>query len=100
MVNSVYEQATKRVTTGVLNDVLADAQAYMQPPTTSGKRLKIFYATQQATKPPTFVVFINDEKLMQFGYQRYLENRFRLTFGFEGTPVRFIFRERKHKEDQ
>ena len=99
-VRSVYEQANKRITTGVLNDVLADAQAYMQPPTTSGRRLKIFYGTQQSVLPPTFVIFINDEKLMQFGYQRFLENRFRLTFGFEGTPLRFIYRERKHNDEE
>jgi GTP-binding protein len=98
-VRSVYEQSKKRVTTGVLNDVLADAQAYLQPPATSGRRLKIYYATQQAVQPPTFVVFLNDEKLMQFGYERYLENQFRKAFGFEGTPIRFIFRER-HKTEE
>ena len=98
-VRAAYAEATKRVTTGVLNDVLADAQAYLQPPATSGRRLKIYYATQQSTCPPTFVIFINDEKLMQFGYQRYLENQFRKAFGFEGTPIRFILRERSKKED-
>ena len=98
-VRQAYASATKRVTTGVLNDVLADAQAYMQPPATSGRRLKIYYATQQDVKPPTFVIFINDEDLMQFGYQRYLENQFRKAFGFEGTPIRFFFRERNKKED-
>jgi GTP-binding protein len=98
-VRSVYEQSRKRVTTGVLNDVLADAQAYLQPPSTSGRRLKIYYATQQAIQPPTFVVFINDETLMQFGYERYLENQFRKAFGFEGTPIRFFFRER-HKTEE
>ena len=98
-VRAAYAEATKRVTTGVLNDVLTDAQTYLQPPSTSGRRLKIYYATQQATKPPTFVIFLNDEKLMQFGYERYLENQFRKAFGFEGTPVRFIFRERNRKEE-
>ena len=98
-VRAAYAEATKRVTTGVLNDVLADAQAYLKPPATSGRRLKIYYATQQSTCPPTFVIFINDEKLMQFGYQRYLENQFRKAFGFEGTPIRFILRERSKKED-
>ena len=98
-VRAAYAEATKRVTTGVLNDVLADAQAYLQPPATSGRRLKIYYATQQAVCPPTFVIFINDERLMQFGYQRYLENQFRKAFGFEGTPIRFILRERNKKED-
>ena len=98
-VRAAYAEATKRVTTGVLNDVLTDAQTYLQPPSTSGRRLKIYYATQQTTKPPTFVIFLNDEKLMQFGYQRYLENQFRKAFGFEGTPIRFIFRERSRKEE-
>lgn len=98
IVRSVYEQSKKRVTTGVLNDVLADAQAYMQPPATSGRRLKIYYATQQAVQPPTFVIFINDVALMQFGYERYLENQFRKAFGFEGTPIRFFFRERRKAE--
>ena len=98
-VRMAYASATKRVTTGVLNDVLADAQAYMQPPATSGRRLKIYYATQQDVKPPTFVIFLNDEDLMQFGYQRYLENQFRKAFGFEGTPIRFIFRERNKKSE-
>lgn len=98
-VRGVYEQSRKRVTTGVLNDVLADAQAYLQPPSTSGRRLKIYYATQQAIQPPTFVVFLNDVTLMQFGYERYLENQFRKAFGFEGTPIRFIFRERRKTEE-
>ncbi len=98
-VRAAYAEATKRVTTGVLNDVLADAQAYLQPPATSGRRLKIYYATQQGVCPPTFVIFINDERLMQFGYQRYLENQFRKAFGFEGTPIRFILRERAKKEE-
>ena len=98
-VRAAYAEATRRVTTGVLNDVLADAQAYLQPPATSGRRLKIYYATQQGVCPPTFVIFINDERLMQFGYQRYLENQFRKAFGFEGTPIRFILRERAKKEE-
>ena len=99
MVRSVYEQASRRVTTGVLNDILADAQAYLQPPATSGRRLKIYYATQQSSKPPTFVMFVNDVKLLHFSYERYLENQFRKAFGFEGTPLRFIMRERNNKED-
>ena len=98
-VRAAYAEATRRVTTGELNDVLADAQAYLQPPATSGRRLKIYYATQQGVCPPTFVIFINDERLMQFGYQRYLENQFRKAFGFEGTPIRFILRERAKKEE-
>jgi len=98
MVRKVYEQASRRITTGLLNDILTDAQAALQPPTTSGRRLKIYYATQQATNPPTFVFFINDETLMHFSYERYLENQFRKAFGFEGTPLRFIMRERNKDE--
>ena len=94
-VNSAYAQATRRVTTGLLNDILTDAQAALQPPATSGRRLRIYYATQQAVQPPTFVMFINDESLMHFSYERYLEGQFRKAFGFEGTPIKFILRERK-----
>jgi len=95
MVRSVYRQASRRITTGVLNDVMADAQAALQPPSTSGRRLKIYYATQQGVRPPTFVMFINDAELMHFSYERYLENQFRKAFGFEGTPLRFVLRERE-----
>lgn len=98
-VREVYEQASRRVTTGLLNDVLSDAQAALQPPATSGRRLKIYYATQQDVNPPTFVMFINDERLMHFSYERYLEKQFRKAFGFDGTPLRFILRERKQKEE-
>lgn len=98
MVREAYAQASRRVTTGVLNDVLSDALLAQQPPATGGRRLKIYYATQQSVRPPTFILFLNDEKLMHFAYQRYLENQFRKAFGFEGTPIRFILRERK-KED-
>jgi len=94
-VRSVYDEAGKRVSTGVLNDVLADATASLQPPATSGRRLKIYYATQQGVRPPTFVLFINDESLMHFAYERYLENHFRKVFGFEGTPIRFFLRQKK-----
>ena len=97
-VDSVYEQYAKRITTGVLNDVLGDATQSLQPPATAGRRLKLYYGTQQCACPPTFVLFVNDEKLMHFAYQRYLENQLRKAFGFEGTPIRFILRERK-KED-
>ncbi|MBQ8955304.1 MAG: ribosome biogenesis GTPase Der, partial [Clostridia bacterium] len=93
------EQSCRRITTGLLNDILADAQAALQPPSTSGRRLKIYYVTQQQIKPPTFVFFINDLTLMHFSYERYLENQFRKAFGFEGTPLRFIMRERNNKED-
>lgn len=99
MAKAVYDQATRRVTTGLLNDILADAQTALQPPATSGRRLRIYYATQQATKPPTFVMFVNDEKLLHFSYERYLENQFRKAFGFEGTPIRFILREKEKKEE-
>ena len=93
-VRNAHAQATRRITTGLLNDILTDAQAALQPPSTSGRRLKIYYVTQQQIKPPTFVFFINDQKLMHFSYERYLENQFRKAFGFEGTPLRFIMRER------
>ncbi len=96
-VKSVYEQTSRRITTGLLNDVLADITASLQAPYISGRRLKIYYATQQSTCPPTFVLFVNDETLMHFAYQRYLENQFRKAFGFEGTPIRFILREKNQK---
>ncbi len=95
MVDQVWAQCCKRVTTGMLNDVLTDATTDLQPPAQSGRRLKIYYVTQQSVCPPTFVFFVNDEKLMHFAYQRYLENYFRKTFDFTGTPVRFILREKK-----
>ena len=98
-VRSVYEQTSRRITTGLLNDVLADATAALQPPFTAGRHLKIYYATQQSVCPPTFVFFVNDEKLMHFAYQRYLDNPFRKAFGFEGTPLKFILRQKTQKED-
>ena len=98
-VRSVYEQTSRRITTGLLNDVLADATAALQPPFTAGRHLKIYYATQQSVCQPTFVFFVNDEKLMHFAYQRYLENQFRKAFGFEGTPLKFILRQKTQKED-
>ena len=97
-VNDAYAMSCKRVTTGVLNDILADAQLAQQTPASGGRRLKIYYGTQQSTQPPTFVLFVNDETLMHFAYQRYLENQFRKAFGFEGTPIRFVLRE-KNKEE-
>lgn len=87
-----------RVTTGVLNDILAQATARVQPPTDKGRRLKIYYMTQASTKPPTFICFVNDNELFHYSYQRYLVNRIREIFGLEGTPVRLIGRERKDKE--
>ena len=97
-VNKVWEQASRRVGTGALNDVLGDAQIALQPPMMGGRKLKIYYATQPAVCPPTFALFINSEDLMHFSYQRYLENCLRKAFGFEGTPIRFVLREKK-KED-
>ena len=98
LINYVHEQHGRRVSTGVLNDVLADATTKVQPPTDKGKRLKIFYMTQPATNPPTFVAFCNDADLFHFSYQRYLENQIRQTFGLEGTPIRFIVREKNEKD--
>ena len=98
-VRDAHAEATRRVTTGLLNDILTDAQAALQPPATSGRRLKIYYATQQAVQPPTFVMFVNDQTLMHFSYERYLEKQFRKAFGFEGTPLKFVLRERKKKDE-
>ena len=84
--------------TGVLNEIMTQAVAMQQPPTDKGKRLKLYYITQASVKPPTFVIFVNDKELMHFSYTRYIENQIRQTFGFKGTPLRFIIRERKAKE--
>ncbi len=94
LIQYVYNQNTMRISTGMLNDLLADATARVQPPSDKGKRLKIYYMTQASTRPPTFVCFCNRAELFHFSYQRYLENQIRATFGLEGTPVRFIIRER------
>ncbi len=98
LIKFVHEQNTMRISTGMLNDILAEATARVQPPTDKGKRLKIYYMTQASTKPPTFVCFCNNEELFHFSYQRYLENQIRSTFGLEGTPVRFVIRERGNKK--
>lgn len=90
----VHSQNSMRISTGKLNEVLADATARVQPPTDKGKRLKIYYMTQASTRPPTFVFFVNNAQLFHFSYQRYLENQIREIFGLDGTPVRFIIRER------
>ncbi len=95
LINYVHQQNCTRIATGMLNDLLALATARVQPPTDKGKRLKIYYVTQAATKPPTFVFFVNNAELFHFSYQRYLENQIRETFGLEGTPIRFIIRERE-----
>jgi GTP-binding protein len=99
MIIQVASNNAMRITTGTLNDILAQATARVQPPTDKGKRLKIYYMTQASTKPPTFVFFVNSKELFHFSYQRYLENRIREIFGLEGTPVRMIIRERGDKED-
>ena len=97
-INFVAEKNAMRISTGMLNDVLSDAISRVQPPTDKGKRLKIYYMTQVSTKPPTFVVFCNDAQLFHFSYQRYIENKLREVFGFEGTPIRFIIRERSDED--
>ncbi len=96
--DAVIENQTMRIQTGVLNEILAEAVAMQQPPSDRGRRLKIFYMTQVAVKPPTFVIFVNDKELMHFSYTRYLENKIRDTFDFGGTPLKFIVRERGEKE--
>ncbi len=97
LIKHVANSNSMRIATGMLNDVLAQATARVQPPTDKGRRLKIYYMTQVSTKPPTFVCFVNSAELFHFSYQRYLENRIRETFGMEGTPIRFIIRERGDK---
>ena len=94
-IDAVIENQTLRIQTGVLNEILSEAVAMQQPPSDRGKRLKIFYMTQVGVKPPTFVIFVNDKELMHFSYTRYIENKIRESFGFKGTPLRFIIRERK-----
>ena len=93
-IREVYAQACLRVSTGMLNDVLADAMARVQPPSDKGRRLKIYYMTQQSVRPPTFVIFCNDAELFHFSYQRFLENQLRSVFGFRGTPLKLIIRQR------
>lgn len=96
-IDMVLENQTLRIQTGVLNEIMTEAIALQQPPSDRGKRLKLFYMTQVSVKPPTFVIFVNDKELMHFSYTRYLENRIRDAFGFRGTSLRFIIRERKEK---
>ena len=95
MIDMVLENNAMRVATGVLNEIMTEAVAMQQPPSDKGKRLRLYYITQVAVKPPTFVIFVNDKELMHFSYTRYLENRIRDTFGFKGTALKFIIRERK-----
>jgi GTP-binding protein len=94
LIKYVDNQAATRLTTGMLNNVLADATMRVQPPTDKGKRLKIYYMTQVSVRPPTFVCFCNDAELFHFSYQRYLENQIRSVFGLEGTPIRLIIRQK------
>lgn len=95
LIDVIIENQSQRIATGVLNEILAEAVAMQQPPSDKGRRLKVFYMTQISVKPPTFVVFVNDKKLMHYSYTRYIENQIRNAFGFRGTPLRFIIRERK-----
>ncbi|MDY2628607.1 MAG: ribosome biogenesis GTPase Der [Lachnospiraceae bacterium] len=97
MIDTVIENQNLRIATGVLNEILTEAVALQQPPSDRGRRLKIFYMTQVAVKPPTFVLFVNDKELMHYSYTRYIENRIREAFGFRGTSLKFIVRERKEK---
>lgn len=97
MIDMVIENNSMRIATGVLNEIVAEAVAMQQPPTDKGKRLKIYYVTQVSVKPPTFVIFVNDKELAHFSYVRYLENRIRDAFGFRGTSLKFIVRERKEE---
>ena len=98
LINFVNDQSNMRISTGMLNDVLADAQARVQPPTDKGRRLKIYYMTQTGVKPPNFVIFCNSRELFHFSYQRYLENQIRSVFGLEGTPIRIVIRQKGDKE--
>ena len=96
--NEVYAQSIRRIPTGMLNDVLNEAVTMSEPPAQNGRRLKLYYGTQVSIAPPTFVVFVNESTLVHFSYERYLENYFRKTFGFAGTPIRILFRNRSRKE--
>ena len=98
MINAVNEQACMRISTGKLNNLLADAQARQQPPTDRGRRLKVFYMTQTGVKPPHFVIFCNSRELFHFSYQRYIENRIRAAFGLEGTPIKMTIRQKGENE--
>lgn len=98
LVNFVNDQSAMRITTGMLNNILADAQARVQPPSDKGKRLKIYYMTQTGIKPPNFVVFVNRRELFHFSYQRYIENQIRAVFGLEGTPIRMVIRQKGDNE--
>ena len=94
LINYVNEQHSLRISTGVLNELLGEAILMVQPPSDKGRRLKVYYMTQAKSKPPVFILFVNDAKLMHYSYQRYIENQLRKSFGFIGTPIRFILREK------
>ena len=98
LIDMVIENQTLRIQTGVLNEIMAEAVALQQPPSDKGKRLRLYYITQAAVKPPTFVIFVNSKELMHFSYTRYIENKIREAFGFKGTALKFIIRERKDNE--
>jgi len=97
-IDAVIQNQQLRITTGILNEILSEAVSMQQPPSDKGRRLKLFYITQVSVKPPSFVIFVNDKELMHFSYTRYIENKIREAFGFKGTPLRFMIRERKEKE--
>jgi GTP-binding protein len=99
-VDAVYEQSRRRIPTGQLNDTVGEAVMMNEPPSDKGRTLKIYFATQATIQPPTFVIFVNDTEIVHFSYERYLENYFRKSFGFEGTPIRLIFRNRKKETVQ
>ena len=97
-INYVNMQSSLRISTGMLNDVLYDATSRVQPPSDKGRRLKVFYMTQPSVKPPTFAIFCNDTELFHFSYQRYIENKLREVFGFEGTPIKLVIRQKGEDE--
>ena len=97
-VNEVHENSTRRITTGTLNEIIQKAILSQEPPTKKGKKLKIMYATQAETNPPTFVIFVNDATLVHFSYERFLENRLRDAVNFEGTPIKLVFKNRKEEK--
>ena len=97
MIDMVVDNHALRISTGVLNEILTEAVAMQEPPSDKGKKLRLYYMTEVAVKPPTFVIFVNDKNLTHFSYTRYIENRMRDAFGFKGTPLKFIYRERKEK---
>ena len=100
LADKAIEQARRRIPTGQLNDVVSEAVMMNDPPSDKGRTLKIYYASQVSVQPPTFVIFVNDTEIVHFSYERYLENFFRKTFGFEGTPIRILFRSKKKENEQ